>query len=298
MPQPSDFVWLDVFTDRPLGGNPLPVVFDPGERLTAEQMLAIAAEFRASESTFVVPPRDRRAAWRLRSFSTTAEVFGAGHNALGAWWAIAARGLIECPDGETEAWQELGDRILPLTITREGGRLRRIAMRQAAPETTAGAPPRAALADALSLDAAALEVAGLEPEVVSTGARHLLVPARGLADLRRVVVDPDRLLALARPLGCHGCYLFCLETTSRDAVARARAFGPGIGIAEDPATGSAAGPLAAYLAARGRLRQGEWTIVEQGCEMGRPSRIEVRVSGDRVEVAGECVVVADGRLMV
>ncbi len=291
-------VWLDVFTARPLGGNPLPVVFDETEALTDEQMLAVAREFNTSETTFVVPARDPKAARRLRCFSTKQEVFGAGHNALGAWWAILESGAIAGPDGENELWQELGTRLLPLTAFRERGALRRIAMQQEPPEAGTGAPDRRSLAEALSLDAASLDVPGLEPQVVSTGARHLLVPARTLADVAKARVRPELLVDLARPFGCHGCYLFCRESVEGDAVAHARAFGPGIGIAEDPATGSAAGPLIAYLASRQLVQEREWVMVEQGYELGRPSRIEVRVAGERVEIAGECVIVARGELVV
>ena len=124
----------------------------------------------------------------------------------------------------------------------------------------------------------------------------MLIPARALADLARVRVDARELAALAKPLGCEGCYLFSLETREPSAVAHARAFFPGIGIAEDPATGSAAGPLAQYLVARRRAPERAWLTIEQGDEIQRPSRIEVRVSGDEVEVAGRCAVVADGTL--
>jgi len=117
-------------------------------------------------------------------------------------------------------------------------------------------------------------------------------------DLTRVHVDARRLTDVAKPLGCEGCYLFCLETRDPVIVARARGFFPGIGIAEDPATGSAAGPLGVYLAARQRVQQGRWITIAQGYEMHRPSRIEVRVTEDRVEVAGRCATVATGMLNV
>lgn len=289
------FVLLDVFADRPLAGNPLPVIPDAAG-LTDDRMQALAREFNASETTFVMPSRDRAATRRLRCFSPTHEVFGAGHNALGAWWAIVARGDVAVEDGETRLWQELGSRVLPVDVTQEDGRLVRVAMTQAAPVILPGVPDREALASALGLDADALSVPNLDPQVISTGAAHLLVPARSLADLARVRVDAERLTAVAKPLGCEGCYLFCLATIEPGAVAHARAFFPGIGIAEDPATGSAAGPLGAYLAARERAPRGEWIRVEQGDEMHRPSRIDVRVTGDRVEVAGRCAVVGEGVL--
>jgi PhzF family phenazine biosynthesis protein len=289
------FVLIDVFTDVPLAGNPLAVVLD-ADSLDAERMQDVAREFNLSETTFVLQPRFREATRRLRSFSPMAEVFGAGHNALGAWWAIVARGDVPVSEGETTLRQELGERVLPVRATHESGRLRRIAMTQASPRVGQDPPSLAALAGALSLDVNALEVEGLQPQVISTGASHLLVPARGLADLARVRVDARELAALAKPLGCEGCYLFCLETREPSAVAHARGFFPGIGIAEDPATGSAAGPLAQYLVARRRAPERAWLTIEQGDEIQRPSRIEVRVSGDEVEVAGRCAVVAEGTL--
>ncbi len=93
-----------------------------------------------------------------------------------------------------------------------------------------------------------------------------------------------------------GCYLFCLETHEPGTAARARAFFPGIGISEDPATGSAARPLGAYLASRNLIVEGVWAVIEQGIEMRRPSRIEVRVQGKQVEVAGRSVIVAEGAI--
>lgn len=291
------FVLLDVFTDRPLTGNPLPLV-PRAAGLTDAQMQALAREFNASESTFVVPPTDPRATRRLKCFSPTHEVFGAGHNALGAWWGLAADGDIEGADGEVRYWQELGPRVLPVDVTRAGGRLVRVAMTQATPVVTPGVPDRGELARALRLDAEAFAVDGLEPQVMSTGATHMLVPVRNRSDLERANVDADRLIAIATPFGCKGCYLFCLEPLDAGSTACARGFFPAIGISEDPATGSAAGPLAAYLVARRRAREGTWLTIEQGDAMGRASRIEARVLGDRVDVAGRCAVVGEGTLTI
>jgi PhzF family phenazine biosynthesis protein len=291
------FSMLDVFTDRPLTGNPLPVV-PQATGLTDDQMQALAREFNAAETTFVFPPATPRATKRLKCFSPTHEVFGAGHNALGAWWALAADGDVEVVDGETRFWQELGPRVLPVDVTRAGGRLVRVSMTQAAPVVSPGVPDREAIARAVRLDPEALPVAGLEPLVISTGATHLLVPVRSRHDLERASVDADRLIAAAKPFGCEGCYLFCLEPAGSASVARARGFFPGISIAEDPATGSAAGPLAAYLVARQRAPEGAWMTIGQGHELGRASRIEVRVVGDRIEVAGRCCVVGEGTLTI
>jgi len=289
------FVLVDVFTEQPLAGNQLAVVLN-ARGLADSKMQAIAREFNYSETTFILPSRQAKAAWRLRSFSPSAEVFGAGHNALGAWWVLAARGIIGLSDPFTTLWQELGGKVLPVGIYSEAGKPLRVAMTQSEPHFGDKLTDRTELACALGLDSSDLEVDGLEPQAVSTGAMHLLVPVRSLSALERVRVDAHALITLARPLGCEGCYLFCLETHEQGAAVRARAFFPGIGISEDPATGSAAGPLGAYLASRNLIAEGVWAVIEQGVEMERPSRIEVRVQGEQVEVAGRSVIVAEGTL--
>ena len=107
---------------------------------------------------------------------------------------------------------------------------------------------------------------------------------------------PRRPRAESDERGCEGCYPFCLATGEKGLAAQARAFFPGIGISEDPATGTAAGPLGAYLASRNLISEGVWAVIRQGVEIKRPSRIEVRVRGEQVEVAGRSVIVAEGTL--
>jgi PhzF family phenazine biosynthesis protein len=293
------FVLVDVFTDVPLAGNPL-VLFPDADDLGDERMQAMAREVSLSETTFVVAASDARAHRRLRSFSPTAEIFGAGHNALGAWWVLVARGYVPRPERGDLFWQELGDGVLPIEASFDDDGLTSIWMTQKTPRLAAAEPDRRELARALSLDADALRVPELAPRVAEAGAtRHLLVPVRGLADLKRASVDSEKLAALAKPFGCEGCYLFTLETTDARSAAHARAFFPAIGIPEDPATGTAAGPLGYYLVARGRAPSGEQPlIIEQGDEMGRPGRIHVRVRGDRVDVGGRCTIVGEGVLFV
>ena len=288
------FVLVDVFTDKPFSGNQL-AVLPQGDGLSDGQMLAIAREFGYSETTFVVPPTRREATFRLRSFTPTAEVFGAGHNALGAWWMLAAQKKLGLAGPLTEVWQELGARVLPLEIHAVDGRPTRIFMTQQPPTWGTIVSDHDRLAEAIGLDADDLAVDSLPAQVVSTGAAHLLVPVKTSAMLKHVHVDPAQLVAIARPLGCEGCYVFTLESDSPKAVARARAFFPGIGIVEDAATGSAAGPLGAYLVAHGRVASGAFTV-RQGVEMGRPSLIEVRADGASIAVGGMCVIVGEGEL--
>lgn len=287
---------VDVFTDNPLEGNQLAVVLG-AEGLTDEKMLAITREFNHSETTFVLPARNKKAAWRLRSFTLAEEVFSTGHHTLGAWWAIAGNGFIDLPEDVNVVYQEIGDEIFPLEIYAASGRAARVLMTQA--DTIFGKKFEdiATLAAVVGLDASDLYVESLGPQAVSTGAFHFLVPVKSLEAIKKVQIDSARLIELARPLGCHGCYLYTLETVNADSAAHARGFMPGIGMkSEDPATGSAAGPLGAYLVSKGILPEGKSLIIEQGYQVHRPSNIEVLVNRDEIKIGGRCVVVGEGTL--
>jgi len=282
---PLEFALVDVFADAPLAGNPLAVVLG-GERLDDAAMAGIARELNQSETTFLLPPRRADAAWRLRSFTAGgAEVVGAGHNALGAWWWLAASGR-EVPG---VAGQELGDHVLPVEIARADGRFT-VRMVQAPPQAGAAADPPAR---ALGLPADALARA----QVVSTGSPHLLVEARDRATVEAARPDAPRLAEALAAAGAQGCYLFALDPVEPGAAAHARFFNPTVGLWEDPATGSAAGPLAWWLVRRGDVPPGA-VVVEQGHSMGRPSRLHLEVAGDRVTLSGSAVLTAEGRLHV
>jgi trans-2,3-dihydro-3-hydroxyanthranilate isomerase len=292
------FVLVDVFADAPLTGNPLAVVAD-AERLEEPVMRAVAREFNQSETTFVLPPTRPGATWRLRSFTPAgAEVAGAGHNALGAWWWLATAGRVDLDaEGGAVLAQEIGDRVLPVEVTGNNGRPEAIVMEQAPPQFGRTATDRVELARALGLEPGGL-LDDVPARVVSTGAAHLLVPARDRAAVDRARPDAPRLAAALAQVGGQGCYLYCLDSVDPAAVAHARFFNPTVGIHEDPATGSAAGPLVCRLVAQGVVPDGAPVLVEQGHAMGRPSRIRVQVSGEQVRIGGACIVVAEGTLTI
>jgi PhzF family phenazine biosynthesis protein len=238
----------------------------------------------------VLPPTRTGATWRLRCFTPTGfEGFGAGHNALGAWWWIAEAGRVPLRDGQNRFHQELGEGVLPVDVTASDSRPREIVMTQTAPEFGEILRDEGGLAAALGLDAA--DFGPLPKQVVSTGGPHLLVHLRDRAAIDRAKPDVARLTALVRSVGGQGCYLFTLNPLI------ARFFNPVAGIPEDPATGSAAGPLVAFLIANKVSGEGA-VIIEQGHGLDRPSRIEVRVQGNTVEVVGRCVITARGSLTV
>ncbi len=298
------FEQVDVFTDRPFAGNPLCVVPD-GRGLTPEQMQAIAKEMNLSETTFVLPPTDPKADYWMRIFTPAKEIPFAGHPSIGTAFVLASQGRILLRDPLTRIHQQVGVGTLPLEIEVEHRRPGRVIMTQGAPAFGAAMRDVAPVAAALGIDAAPLAASPWPIQAVSTGLHHLMVPLpdlQTLAALRPNFALLDRLLTEA---GALGCYTFTLETGSAEVLARARMFAPGAGVPEDPATGSAVGPLGAYLAVHGAIPRDRRTfVVEQGIEMGRPSRMWVEVERDAsgmpigVRVGGTAVPVISGTIHV
>jgi PhzF family phenazine biosynthesis protein len=290
------FHFVDVFTTEPLTGNPL-VVVDGGAELSSEALGRIAREFNQSETTFVLPPTRPDADWRLRSFTPgMVEVHGAGHNALGAWWWLAESGRLTYASSDRVFHQEIGDRVLPVLVGRVGNQLDSITMEQQPPVAGARYHDGTRLASALGLAHDEVALDGLPCQVISTGAAHLMVPILDRYAVDRIVPDEKLLVTILQSVGAEGCYPFSLDPRDTSASAYARFFNPMVGIGEDPATGTAAGPLVALLASQGVVREGVRVKVEQGTKLGRTSLIEIEVSGDVVRITGRCVVIASGEL--
>jgi trans-2,3-dihydro-3-hydroxyanthranilate isomerase len=283
------FFFVDVFAPRALSGNPVSLVPD-ADRLTVPQMQAIAREFNQSETTFIVEPDLDEADWQLRSFTPIgAEVGGAGHYALGAGlWLAEAR----LPHDQTRFVLQIGRNLLPVEIDRGADGVV-VSVDQLAPQVGAVVQDRPELAAALGIDVA--DLADEDAVVISTGAGHLLAPVRASEVVDRVQPDPHRLLAVLGAVDGEGCYVYSRQDTD-EVNAYARFFNPTMGISEDPATGTAAGPLAARFVADGVVPDGSTVIVEQGHALGRPSRLLVTVAGDLVRLSGGGLVVADGTL--
>lgn len=285
------FAYVDVFAEQRFTGNPATVVLG-ADGMKDAVMRAIAREFNQSETAFILPPVRSEADWRLRAFTPTgAEVHGAGHFALGAGALLADRG--DLPDGRTDFIQQIGDGLYPTTVTRLPAGPVSVTMEQSPPKAVGVARDRGALADALR--SSDLEPGGIA-EVVSTGAGHLLVQLRDRAAVDRVQPDPGRLIDVLDVAGGEGCAVFSLDPAEPGAHAHVRFFNPRMGIEEDPATGTAAGPLAVILTRDGLVPAGEPVVVVQGHAVGRPSRLVVRVDGDRVRLSGTGLVVAEGTL--
>lgn len=276
--------WLDVFTSTPLTGNQLAVVLD-GDGIDEATMLAFARETRLSETTFVQAPTVPDADYRNRIWTMMRELRFAGHPSLGTAVAVArARG-----EREVTYVQQTRAGAQPVEVSIDGDRGRASMLQE--PPAFGTEPDAITVLAAAGLGAAAGH-RDLPPQVVSTGIAHLLVPLASPADLAAARPDPTALRSLLDDLDALVLYLAVLDPDAGIAHARGFFIGPE-GVLEDPATGSAAGPLLAYARERSGARE---LTVHQGDEIARPSRIACGWAGDRPRVGGDVVVVADGHV--
>lgn len=281
---------IDVFGEVPLSGNPLAVVED-ADALTEPQMRAVSREFNQAETTFLL--RSPRADWKLRSFTAAGvEVFGAGHNSLGAWLWLAYRGRLGPLQAPATFRQEIGTDILPITLARRAhvieGR-----MKQAALKLLRILEVPHSLFAALGIGQQDF-VSSPPPRVADTGGNHLLVRVVDSSAVDRVRPRHDQLLAVLRGVGAEGCYVFSYDT-QKPGNAYARFFNPTVGLWEDAATGTAAGPLCGYLGWAGLLGPERTLRVEQGVLIGRRSMLEVKLTPDP-ELSGSGAVVLQGEI--
>jgi trans-2,3-dihydro-3-hydroxyanthranilate isomerase len=284
---------LDVFTSKPFAGNPLAVVTD-GDGLTAKKMQAIAREMNLSETVFIQRPTNNRALARLRIFTTTQELPLAGHPVIGTWFLLAELGVVPASEGSVHILQQTGAGILPVEFTFHNGRPVRVTMTQKPARFSRAPFSRAALAATLGLKPSDL-VPSLPLEFVSTGIANLMVPVTRTAVLAKIQMN---MRALAQLIAPHGTMAYCFSLEGRGRV-RSRGMLPW-GVMEDPATGSAAGSLGAYLVHHGQLKPSEPLLVAQGIEMGRPSEIHVEVTGEKEKltpkVSGSAVRIFEGEI--
>jgi len=307
------FIQLDVFTDRAFYGNPL-AVFPEAKGLSDEEMLKIAREMNLSETVFVLPPQDERTLRRLRIFTPVREIPFAGHPVVGTWNALAREGVVALPDnghGWTRIEHEVGIGVLPVDIEFKDGLPVQVVMTQGKFEIQTEIDDwhqQAEIARALGRAREDLDE-NLPIQIISTGLPFLVVPIRSLADLRHCRVNAALLTDVYTRAGGTGCYAFTRETIeSGNARAHARLFAPADNISEDPATGSAAGALGAYLVHHHSVAvefdEGKFSfVIEQGDFVNRPSRINIEIKGafgavEEVRVGGPSIIVMRGELIL
>jgi trans-2,3-dihydro-3-hydroxyanthranilate isomerase len=272
------YVVCDVFTDTKLVGNQL-AVFTDARGIDEELLQPLAREMNFSETVFVLPAEGEGHA-RMRIFTPATEVPFAGHPTLGTAFVLAA------PLQLDEIRLETGMGVVPVRLVREGPKLTFGRMEQPLPSIE----PYEQEADLL--DALGVERSELPVEVYDNGIRHVYVTLASEEAVAALRPDMSRLAELPAVLGVN-----CIAGKGRRW--KTRMFAPSGGVPEDPATGSAAGPLALHLARHGRIGFGDEIEISQGAEIGRPSTLFARVDGsaeqlERVEVGGSAVVVAHG----
>jgi len=285
------FRLVDVFTDRPLAGNQLCVVPEPVPRLTPELMQAVAREIGFSETTFVTSFGHERYAMRI--FTPDHELPFAGHPSIGTAFVLVSEGRLPSPLTQIV---EAGEFAMSVDVPAGTARMRQSNAEFFEPLDEEA---RRALAASVRLDPDRDLMPDLPVQKVSTGFGHLNLPVRDAATVGRAAADRPALVPLLEAADTDGVYIFSVEESSKDGSrAKARLFAPVAGVDEDPATGSAAGPLGAYLVHHGLIPSGRLTI-SQGIELGRPSTLIVDVEWEdgalSVYVEGGVRVVGEGR---
>ncbi len=266
------YVVADVFTDVPLAGNQL-AVFTDAREIPEERLQPLACEIDFSETVFVYPPTGEGHV-RLRIFTPGREIPFAGHPTLGAAFVLAG------PLQLDEIRLETGSGLVPVRLERDGPRIVFGRMTQPVPSIEP-------LAEAEELQEALGVRSQLPVDLYDNGLRHAYVALESEAAVAALRPDFARLAAIG-PVGIN---CFAGEGTRW----KTRMFHPAFGVDEDPATGSAAGPLALHLARHGRIGFGDEIEIHQGAEIGRPSTLyAVAHSPEEIEVGGSAVVVARG----
>ncbi|WCT11482.1 PhzF family phenazine biosynthesis protein [Mucilaginibacter jinjuensis] len=288
-----DYYVVDVFTDTRYKGNQLSVVY-ADEELELNQYHDISREFGYSETSFVHYSSAENV-FKVRSFTQAKhEVVGAGHNLLGAVCLALLKGWDIFKGHGSEPYVLIKDDKIPLQITDQAG-LPYVGMKQSPAEVVKTVDAEI-IAEAIGLTAADLNLNGWNINIVKTEVAHLMVPIKNKTLLEKAVSHKNLLKAASAEFGFEGCYLFTTNDIDAEYIAEARFFNPSIGIDEDPATGTAAGPLAGYLEQLGYICKDHDCRILQGEYVNQPSVIHVNVTDGGVWVSGSSVIVMEGKL--
>lgn len=293
---PLPFWIVDVFAEEKYAGNQL-AVFTQAGSLSTEEMQRIAKEMNFSETTFILSPELREGGYDVRIFTPAKELPFAGHPTLGTAFVLQ-QDILQQPVEQLILNLKVGP--IPVTLTYNNQVPEILWMRQNSPQF--GAVLSAdAIAPILSLD-----LDDIDPrfpiQEVSTGVPFIIVPLKTLAALQRIKVNSEQLARVVAPLQAQEIFVFCPETRDRANQFSARMFAPLLGIAEDPATGSANGCFAGYLVQHAYLGDSPLSVqVEQGYEMGRPSLLRLQAQQQNgaiaVSVGGKVIAIARGEFI-
>lgn len=299
---PRTFYTLDVFTDRPLAGNPLAVVLD-SEGLDDEAMQAVAKEFNLSETVFVSPPRQARQGAAVRIFTPAHELPFAGHPTVGTAILLNHLNHLGCGDEFV-----LEERVGQVHCSVSGDGMQKKA-RFELPRISRPLDvhlDQDDVARALGLNMSDLDTGGAAVSVWDGGVPYMLVAVKTLAAVKKARPDPALLDQIEPVIGGLSAnpYVFCSGGVDSDTDFHARMFAPNFGILEDPATGSAVASFSGLVMKDIMGEDEKKTFkIEQGYEMGRPSQIYLDLQTINGEIAsagisGGAVIVSDGTLHI
>jgi trans-2,3-dihydro-3-hydroxyanthranilate isomerase len=287
---------VDVFTNTRFGGNQL-AVFPDAKEINPQLMQSIARELNLSETVFVLPASDADNDFRLRIFTPAIELPMAGHPTVGTAFVLANAGIADLHTKQGKLVFEEG--VGPIEVTIEPAGL--ITMKQPLPQFGRPWDDVEPIAEMLSVDVKAITETGLPVQPVSCGVPFLYVPLRSLEDAHRIEFRREIWNRFLKDTEAPQVFAFTLETGHERADVHSRMFAPALNIPEDPATGSASGPLGCYLMRYNVLTDGNTLefVSEQGIEMGRPSFINVIVRRNQegitnVVIGGHAVHVGQG----
>jgi PhzF family phenazine biosynthesis protein len=284
---------LDVFTDVRYAGNPLAVVLTEGD-LELSSYENISREFGYSETSFIYYSKQEKVL-RVRSFTSTGfEIHGAGHNLLGVISLVLSKDMDVFREQSGRPFVIMKDKKIELLIDSTARGSQAVVGMLQQPVIMRQSVPLGPIAAALSIHPADLQVDDLIPTVAETEVAHLMVPLRSVESLNRIVPRKNLLGELAQRYGFEGVYCFAFPESDPENLVHARFFNPGIGIDEDPATGSAAGPLAGFLYVKNRIQVDYDYQLLQGAMMNHPSNIKFRVHDECIVVSGSSVITMQG----
>ena len=305
----TDYAIYDVFTDTALHGNPLAVVFD-ADQIEPDQMQKIAREFNLAETVFVLKAENPVHTARLRIFTPTRELPFAGHPTVGTAVALADRGLgYDLPDNGIDMVKMLEEQIGPVRCAVRVGRkevgFAEFDLPRLSRQLDIEIEP-ADIGAALGLDPHEIGFENHRVSLWSAGVPFVMVPVHDQAAAAKAecnAAEWDRVAPMGDGQLAHP-YIYCRGGVNHTASFHARMFAPGMGIAEDPATGSAAAALSGAIHHFDGLLEGNHALViEQGVEMGRPSLIHLHIDCvgaevSHVRIGGQAVRIAKGQLML
>jgi PhzF family phenazine biosynthesis protein len=292
-----EYLVLDVFSDKSYKGNPLAVVFTNGNLALVEYQ-NISKEFGYSETSFIYYSSKHKAL-DVRSFTPTGVEVGpgGGHNLLGAVCAALIKGMpIFEEQDDTNRFVVMTDTLLPVSATFDDVNQLAVVFMQQKPAIVGQAIPSEEIAMALGLTADDVKIDHLVPTIVETEVAHAMVPVKNLQLLNDCRPDNKRLIELSKQYQFEGFYCFAFPEQAQDHFVESRFFNPLIGIDEDAATGTAAGPLIGFLAKNNYIQLNKEYRILQGVKLNQPSLIETMVTDRDILVGGTSCITMRGEI--